>query len=186
MQFELELEAADRRKDEFLAILAHELRNLMAALRNALEIIRLVGNEGKVVEESRALMVRQLDQMVRLVDDLTDISRIRREKLRLKKERVALRSIIRTAIETSRVLIDEAGHRLTVDLPEEPILIEADANRLAQVFSSLLSNAAKYTERGGEISLTVRREGPEAVVSVRDTGVGIPADQLPHIFEMFA
>jgi PAS domain S-box-containing protein len=186
MQIELELEAADRRKDEFLAILAHELRNPMAALRNALEIIRLVGDEGKVVEESRALMVRQLDQMVRLVDDLTDISRIRREKLRLKKERVELAPVIRTAVETSRALIDEAGHRLTVDLPEEPILLEADANRLAQVFSNLLSNAAKYTERGGEISLTVRREGPEAVVSVRDTGVGIPADQLPHIFEMFA
>jgi CheY-like chemotaxis protein/nitrogen-specific signal transduction histidine kinase len=186
MQIELELEAADRRKDEFLAILAHELRNPLAALRNALEIIRLVGNDGKVVEESRALMVRQLDQMVRLVDDLTDISRIRREKLRLKKERVALASIIRTAVETSRALIDEAGHHLTLDLPEEPILLEADANRLAQVFSNLLSNAAKYTERGGEIFLTVRREGPEAVVSVRDTGVGIPADQLPHIFEMFA
>lgn len=186
MQVELELAAADRRKDEFLAILAHELRNPLAALRNGLEIIRMDGTDGRVLEEARSLMVRQLAQMVRLVDDLSDVSRIRRSKLSLRKGRVVLGSIIQTALDTSRSLINEAGHRLKVTIPEEAIILEADPNRLAQVFSNLLSNAAKYTEKNGEITLTVRREGGEAVVSVRDTGVGIAAEQLPRIFEMFA
>ena len=133
----------------------------------------------------RAVMERQLAQLVRLVDDLLDVSRITRGKIELRKERVELAAVVASAVETSRPLIEAAGHELTVTLPPEPINLDADLTRLAQVFSNLLNNAAKYTEQGGHIWLTAERHGGEVVVKVRDTGLGIPADMLPKIFEMF-
>ncbi len=185
-RLEQELREADRRKDEFLAILAHELRNPLAPIRNALQIIRLAGDNKPAIEKAAIVMERQLQQMVRLIDDLMDVSRITRNKLKLNRERVDLATVARHAVETSRPLIEAAGHELTVALPDEPIYVDADVARLGQVFSNLLNNAAKYTERGGRIALTLQREGSHAVVRVKDTGVGISAEHLPHIFEMFS
>jgi PAS domain S-box-containing protein len=180
-----DLSEADRRKDEFLATLAHELRNPLAPIRNALQIIRL-SPERPAREQASALMERQLAQMVRLVDDLMDVSRITRGKLELRRERVPLSAVVSSAVETSRPMIDHLGHRLTVTLPEPPILVDADLTRLAQVFSNLLNNSAKYMDRGGHMELTAQPRGGEVVVSVKDAGIGIAADQLPHIFKMFA
>ncbi len=180
-----ELSEADRRKDEFLATLAHELRNPLAPIRNGLEIMRLSSGGGETVEKARAMMERQLGQMVHLVDDLLDVSRISRGKLDLRKERVDLAVVLNNAVETSRPLIDSNGHELTVGVPPWPIFVDADVTRLGQVFGNLLNNAAKYSERGGRIGLTAERQGGEVVVSVKDTGVGIPPDMLPKIFEMF-
>jgi PAS domain S-box-containing protein len=181
-----QLQEADRRKDEFLATLAHELRNPLAPLRNALQIMRLAGDNKRAVEQALPVMERQLEQMVRLIDDLLDVSRIARNKLQLRKMRVELAEVVRHAVETARPLIESAGHELTLAQPAEPIYVDADAARLAQVFANLLNNAAKYTEREGRIWLTVQRESHDAVVTVKDTGIGIAADHLPHIFEMFA
>ena len=182
-----ELKDADARKDEFLATLAHELRNPLAPIRNALHIIRLAGSDAEAIEESRGIMERQLSQMVRLVDDLLDVSRITRNKLELRKQRVELSAVIASAVETSTPLIEQAGHALSVDLPTEPILLDADPTRLSQVFSNLLNNSAKYTDSGGKISVTgeYADEG-HVVVKVRDNGLGIPADVLPRVFEMFS
>jgi PAS domain S-box-containing protein len=179
------LREADRRKDEFLATLAHELRNPLAPISNALQIMRLAGTSGPIMEQARTMMERQLTQMVRLVDDLLDVSRITRGKLELRKERVELAAVVASAVETSRPLIEASGHELTVTLPPEPIPLDADLTRLAQVFSNLLNNAAKYTEPGGHIWLTAERHGGEVVAKVRETGLGIPADMLPKVFEMF-
>lgn len=179
------LSEADRRKDEFLATLAHELRNPLAPIRNALQIIRL-STDREAREQARILMERQLEQMVRLVDDLLDVSRITRGKLDLRRAQVQLSAVVSNAIETTRPLIDHMSHELTVTLPKMPILVDADLTRLAQVFSNLLNNSAKYTDRGGHIWLTAERKGSEVVVSVKDTGIGIAADQLPHIFVMFS
>jgi signal transduction histidine kinase len=181
-----ELREADRRKDEFLATLAHELRNPLAPIRNALRVMRLAGDDGSVAEESREMMERQLAQMVRLVDDLLDVSRITRDKLELRKERVALAAAIESAVETSRPLIEQMGHHLTVALPPEPVHLDADATRLAQVFANLLNNSAKYTERGGLIRLSAELCEGRVVVRVRDNGVGIPAEAMPWLFEMFS
>jgi len=131
-------------------------------------------------------MERQLGQMVRLVDDLLDVSRINQGKLELRTERIDLASVLSSAVETSRPLIEQMGHHLEVVMPGQPVIVEADLTRLAQVFSNLLNNAAKYSERGGRITLTAGRHGDDAVVSVRDTGIGIAADQLPRLFEMFS
>jgi PAS domain S-box-containing protein len=180
-----DLSDADRRKDEFLATLAHELRNPLAPIRNSLQILKLAGPGGPVVEQARSIMERQLGQMVRLVDDLLDVSRITRNSLELRKERVDLAAVLASAVETSRPLIEASGHELTVSLPPQPIHLEADLTRLAQVFSNLLNNAARYTERGGRIRLAAERQGDEAVVTVADTGVGIPLAMLPKIFDMF-
>ncbi len=166
------LREADRRKDEFLATLAHELRNPLAPIGNALQIMRLAGTSGAAAEQARTMMERQLTQMVRLVDDLLDVSRITTGKVELRKERVELAAVVQNAVETSRPLIEASGHELTVTLPPEPIPLDADPTRLAQVFSNLLNNAAKYTERGGHIGLTAERQGSEIVVKVRDTGIG--------------
>jgi signal transduction histidine kinase len=176
---------ADRRKDEFLATLAHELRNPLAPIRNGLKIMQLAPDDREAMERARAMMERQVQQMVRLIDDLLDLSRISLGKVELRKERVELAAVLQSALETSRPLIDRSGHDLTVSVPPEPVFVDADVTRLAQVFANLLNNAAKYTERGGHIGLTVRREGGEVAVSVRDNGVGIPAPMLPRIFEMF-
>ena len=180
------LRDSDRRKDEFLATLAHELRNPLAPIRNALQIIHLAGNNGPAVEQARGMMERQLGQMVRLIDDLLDVSRISRGKFELRKERIELTTAIKSAVDTAQPLIDAAGHRLSVTPSPQPIYLDADPVRLAQVFSNLLNNAAKYMERGGRIWLTVAPEDHEVVVSVRDTGIGIPAEALPGIFDMFA
>jgi signal transduction histidine kinase len=179
------LAETDRRKDEFLATLAHELRNPLAPVRNALQILRLAGDNRLVAEQARSMMDRQVQQLVRLVDDLLDVSRITRGTFELKKERVALSSIVATAVETSRPLIEVARHELSVTLPSETIELEADPTRLAQVLSNLLNNAAKYTEAGGKIWLMAEREGNRVAVRVRDSGVGIAAEMLPRIFELF-
>ena len=173
------------RKDEFLAMLAHELRNPLAPLRNGLEVLRLVGHDPPAQQEAQQIMQRQLDQMVRLVDDLLDISRITRGKLELRKEQVELAPIIQMAVETSRPLIEAAQHKLIVKLPDEPISLSADVTRLAQVFANLLNNSAKYTPPGGRIELVVVRRNQEAEITVRDNGIGISAKMLPSIFEMF-
>jgi signal transduction histidine kinase/ActR/RegA family two-component response regulator len=184
--FERALMEADRRKDEFLATLAHELRNPLAPLRTGLHLMQMAGGDGKVVEQARTMMGRQLTQLVRLVDDLMDVSRISRGKIELRKEQIELAAAIHSAVEASRPLIEEMHHDLTVALPSQPVIVDADLTRLAQVFLNLLNNAAKYTDRGGRISLTVERQGSDVVVAVRDTGIGIPAAHLPRLFEMFS
>jgi PAS domain S-box-containing protein len=182
-----QLRETDNKKDEFLATLAHELRNPLAPIRNALEIMRVDGHQSSAVEQAaRQMIERQLEQMVRLIDDLLDVSRITRGRLELRKERVELAHVVRSAVDTSRPLVDAARHELTVELPHEPIYLDADPVRLAQVIANLLNNAARYTEPGGNIWLTARDDGGEIEIVVRDTGVGIPADALPWIFDMFA
>ena len=175
----------DRRKDEFLAILAHELRNPLAPLSNSLEVLRLAENSSELREQTRGVMERQVRQMVRLVDDLMDVSRMTRGKVELRRERTELAAVLESAVETARPVIEASGHELTVTLPPEPVLLDADPSRLAQVFSNLLNNAAKYTEQAGQIRLIASRQEGEVVVKVRDTGIGIPGDVLPRIFDIF-
>jgi signal transduction histidine kinase len=179
------LRAADRRKDEFLATLAHELRNPLAPIRNALHIMHLAKGDQQVIEQARATMDRQLTQMVRLVDDLLDVSRISRDALELRTERADLASILRSALETSRPLIGQARQALVVKMPPDPIWVDADVTRLAQVFSNLLNNASKYSSEGGNIHLTVERLEGHATIAVRDDGIGIPPDMLSKVFDMF-
>jgi PAS domain S-box-containing protein len=179
------LREADRRKDEFLATLAHELRNPLAPLCNALEVLRLGRNGTEVSAQFQDIMERQVRHLIRLVDDLLEVSRISLGKIELSKEAVALGSVIHHAIETSQPLIDAAGHRLTVSLLPQQVLLDADPVRLAQVFSNLLNNAAKYMEPGGTIQLTSKLANDTAVVSVRDSGIGIAAEDLPRVFELF-
>ena len=183
---EARLRDADRRKDEFLATLAHELRNPLAPIRNALAIMRLAQHDKGAVEQAHRMMERQLGQMVRLIDDLLDVSRITRGKLQLRKERVELAGAVRDAVDTARPLIDAAGHTLEVKLPEDPLYLDADPVRVAQVLSNLLNNAAKYTEAGGRIWLTAERVSSDVCLSVRDTGIGIPPEALPSVFDMFS
>jgi PAS domain S-box-containing protein len=180
------LKDADRRKDEFLATLAHELRNPLAPLRNGLQVMKLAAGDAGAVEQARSMMERQLGQMVRLIDDLLDVSRITRGKLQLRRERVDLAAVVRAAVETARPVIEASAHELTVALPPEPVYLEADPVRLAQVFANLLTNAAKYTERAGRIRLTALRDGPEVAVAVRDTGIGIAPEKLAGLFQMFS
>lgn len=180
-----QLREQDVRKDEFLATLAHELRNPLAPIRNGLQLMKLARNDGEAVEQSRAMMERQLGHMVRLIDDLLDLSRVSRGNLELKKERVELSAVVRNAVETSRPLIEQMGHDLSLAVPPDPIYVDGDMTRLAQVVSNLLNNAAKYTERGGRIRLSAERQGSDAVVTVEDNGVGIPARMLREVFEMF-
>ena len=180
------LRDADRRKNEFLATLAHELRNPLAPVRNAVEILRMKGPDIPELHWARDIIDRQTQAMTRLIDDLMDISRINQGKLELKREQVELANIVQGAIETSRPLIESMGHELTVTLPPGPVIVDADLTRLAQVFLNLLNNAAKYTERGGRIDLRAELQGSDVVVSVTDTGIGIPADKLPTLFEMFS
>jgi PAS domain S-box-containing protein len=179
------LREADQRKDDFLATLSHELRNPLAPLRNAVQILALRGDDPQVVAQTGELLGRQVRQLVRLVDDLLEVSRISRGKIKLQKAPVDLAEIIATAVETSRPLIDAHRHTLAVSLPDRPVRVEADAARLAQVLSNLLNNAAKYTEDGGRIELIAKRVGNEALLLVRDNGVGIPPEILPRVFDMF-
>ena len=183
---ERQLREADRRKDEFLATLAHELRNPLAPIRNSLHILRMTGQNSPAAERVHEMMGRQVSHMVRLVDDLLELSRISRGKIELKRQCISLATAVQHALETSKPIIEAGGHVLEVHLPPEQIVIDADLTRLSQVFANLLNNAAKYTNRGGTITVTARREGPEAVVSVRDTGIGIPPDMLGQVFDMFA
>ena len=180
-----ELMEADRRKDEFLATLAHELRNPLAPIRTSLEIMRLAGDNRAAVERAQAMMERQLAQMVRLVDDLLDLSRISHDRLQLRREPVTLQAVLDSAVETSRPLIDEREHQLIVELPPEPVWLDADLTRLAQVFVNLLNNAAKYTEPRGRIALSARQGQGDVVIKVEDNGVGIPVEMMPRIFDMF-
>jgi signal transduction histidine kinase/CheY-like chemotaxis protein len=180
------LQEADRRKDEFLATLAHELRNPLAPLANGLQLMRLVKDDPEALERFRSMMERQLGQMVRLVDDLLDVSRISRGKTELRKERIGLAKVVEQAIETCGPLLDASGHELTVRLPPDPILLDADATRLTQAICNLLNNAGKFTSRGGRILLAVERQDAQAVIRVRDTGLGIAPDQLSRIFDLFA
>jgi PAS domain S-box-containing protein len=180
------LREADRQKDEFISLLAHELRNPLAPIRNGLQVMRLAASDAAAVSQARAMMDRQLTHLVRLVDDLLDISRISRNKMELRKERVLLADAVASAVETARPAIEAGGHELTVSLPPEPIFLDADLTRLAQVFSNLLTNSAKYTPRGGNVWLTAWRPDGEVFVSVRDSGLGIPAEALPHVFDMFS
>src|SRR4029079_7468779 len=176
---------ADHRKNEFLATLAHELRNPLAPIRNGLQILRLGHREPEVIEQVRDMMDRQLAQMVRLVDDLLDLSRVSRGTIELRKERIELATIVQQAVETSLPVIEQAGHHLAIDLPQSAIYVDADLTRMAQVFSNIFNNAAKYTESGGKIHLTVQRQDGEAIVSVKDNGIGIPATMLPGVFDIF-
>ncbi len=180
-----ELAEADQRKTEFLATLAHELRNPLAPLRNGLQVMRMARDNALVVTKAHDMMERQLAQMVRLIDDLLDVARIARGKLELKRERVALHSVVASAVETSMPLVEAGRHELLVQLPDEPLMLDADPTRLAQVLSNLLNNAAKYTPPGGRIVLNAQRVDTQAVVSVADNGIGIPADSLTRVFEMF-
>ena len=179
------LRRSDKQKDEFLATLSHELRNPLAPIRNALHILRLAGAD----EQTRARVVdtmeRQTANVIRLVDDLLELSRINEGRIELRKERVKLQAVLRSALETSAPLVEAAGHELVVHEPDEPILLHADPVRLIQVIANLLNNAAKYSERGGKVVLTARTEDSMAVISVRDNGIGIPAEMLDRIFEMF-
>jgi len=179
------LREGDRRKDEFLATLAHELRNPLAPVRNAVEVLRLKGSPTPEVQWAREVIDRQMRQMARIIDDLLDVSRITRDVLELRRERVDLATVLNAAIETSQGLIETSGHELDVHLPAHPIFLQGDVTRLAQVFANLLSNAAKFSEDGSRITLRAERRGNEVIVSVRDAGIGIPKEMQPRIFDMF-
>jgi signal transduction histidine kinase len=179
------LREADRRKDEFIATLSHELRNPLAPLRNALHILAGAGEDGDVAEQVRPMMERQVGHLVRLVDDLLDVSRINRGTFELRKERVDIATIVGNAVETSDPALRGAGHALSVTLPDAPLWIDGDLVRLSQVLGNLLNNAAKYTPPGGRIALEVVREGDAVVIRVRDNGAGISPAALPRLFEMF-
>jgi PAS domain S-box-containing protein len=183
---ETALRDADRRKDEFLATLAHELRNPLAPIRNALELLHHANGDAALTARSLGIMERQFEQLMRLVDDLLDISRITRGRLQLRPEPVNLEPIVQDALETARSAIETQGHKLTLAMPPEPVRLHADPIRLTQIFANLLTNAAKYTEKSGRIWLTARPEGHEVVISVRDTGVGIAPEQLSGLFHMFS
>jgi CheY-like chemotaxis protein/two-component sensor histidine kinase len=186
MRAEEALREADRRKDEFLATLAHELRNPLAPIRNSLHILRLAGQDGAAAQRVHEMMERQVSHMVRLVDDLLELSRISRGTSELQNEQITLSTIFGHALETSKPLIEAAGHSFEVHLPEAELVVNGDLIRLSQVFANLLNNAAKYTNAGGQITVTASRESREAVVSVRDTGIGIPPDMLARVFDMFS
>jgi two-component system, sensor histidine kinase len=179
------LREADKRKDEFLATLAHELRNPLAPIRNAVEILRVARENPGMSAKAIAMMERQLAQMVRLVDDLLDVSRITTGKLAVRTSVIELQSAVRDAIETVRPFLDSRQHQLDVDIPDEPIAVDGDRTRLAQVFANLLHNASKYSEPGGRIALAVATEGDHAAVRVRDSGIGLDARSIASIFEMF-
>jgi PAS domain S-box-containing protein len=179
------LQEADRRKDEFLAMLGHELRNPLAPIRNALTFMRLKGLPDPALQNARDLIDRQVAHLVRLVDDLLDVSRIAFGKVELRRELVDLRAVAEEAVATSRPLLDEAGQRLTVRIAPEPLWIDGDRVRLLQVISNLLNNAARYTPAGGEVLLELGKAGGEALLGVKDNGVGIPKEMLTRIFDAF-
>ena len=175
----------DRRKDEFLAMLGHELRNPLAPITSAVQLLSLQKNEGALQHQAREIIERQVGRMTRLIDDLLEVSRITTGRIHLQQERVGLNGLVERALEAARPLMDQRRHELTVSLSPQPIWLYADTARLEQVVVNLLNNAAKYTPDGGRISLAVQQEGDQAVLRVRDSGVGIAPDLLPHIFDLF-
>ena len=183
---EAKLRESNRRKDEFLATLAHELRNPLAPVRNAAQILQMKSSAVPEIQWATELIDRQIQSMSRLIDDLMDVSRINQGKIELRPERLDLVGVLEDAVETSRSQIDDSGHQLAVKLPAEKLMLDADRTRLAQAFMNLLNNAAKYMDKGGRIELGVKQEGDECVVVVKDTGIGMPADRLEAIFEMFS
>ena len=182
---ELSLRLADQRKDEFLATLGHELRNPLAPLLAALQLLKTAGGNEAVTARVTVVMERQINHLVRLVSDLLEVSRITRGLIEVRREPVDLAFVIHSAIDTSRPAIDAAGHVLTVELPPAPVIVNGDQVRLTQIFANLLTNAAKYTNSGGRIDVVVRRDGDQAVLSVRDNGIGLAAHQLSTVFDMF-
>jgi PAS domain S-box-containing protein len=182
---EVALREADRRKDEFLATLSHELRNPLAPIRTAVEVMRLGRDNPFLVEQARTTLERQLQHLVRITDDLLDVSRIIQNKIELRRRHVDLRTIVHGAVEATRPLMDARAQTLALDLPDQPLWAEADATRLAQAFSNVLNNAVKYTECGGRISIGAIADAGSAVITFADTGIGIPAEMLPRIFDMF-
>jgi PAS domain S-box-containing protein len=180
------LQQADRQKDRFLATLAHELRNPLAPIRNAVAVLKALGPATPELDWGRNVVDRQVQHMARLLDDLLDVSRITQDKLQLRKERIELRRVLETALETTLPFIEETGHELDLRLPDGRIPVDADPVRLSQVFANLLNNAAKYTDRGGRISLQVEQRRGAVAVSVKDTGIGISPQALPTVFEMFS
>lgn len=188
-----ELSELHRRKDEFLAMLSHELRNPLAPILNAALLLRLSSNrdrlhgiENPILQQSAIIIERQVGQLVRIVDELLEVSRITTGKIQLLLERIALGGVVQNALETARPLLDEHRHQLTLSLPSQPVWLNADAARLEQVVVNLLSNACKYTEVGGHIWVTLHQDGAEAILSIRDNGVGIAPDVLPRVFDLFA
>jgi signal transduction histidine kinase len=180
-----ELKTADRHKNEFFATLAHELRNPLAPVLNVTELLRIKELPPAEQDWCREVLERQLKQMTRMLDDLLDVGRITADKFELRKEPLEFAAVLESAIETSRPHIDGARHKFTVNLPSESLQIEGDSARLSQVFSNLLNNAAKYTAAGGEISLNAERCNSQALVRVKDSGIGITPELLPVIFDMF-
>jgi signal transduction histidine kinase len=180
------LKEADHRKDEFLATLAHELRNPLAPIRTGLELMKFAMDDPPLLEETRATMERQTVQLISLVDDLLDVSRITRGKLQLRKATIDLAAVVRDALATSKPHLEEGGHQVIASLPEEAIRVHGDANRLAQVVSNLLNNAAKFTPAGGRVEVSVRPLEGEVAISVKDNGVGIPEEKQQQVFEMFS
>ena len=175
----------NRRKDEFLAMLSHELRNPLAPILNAVQLLQLQKGESSVQQKARAIIERQVRQLTHLVNDLLDIARTATGRIQLCREQVAVSDIVERAVETARPLIDQRRQELTVSLPPDPIWLYADVSRLEQVVTNLLSNAAKYTHEGGHIWLSVQQEGDQAVLRVRDTGIGIAPAFLPRVFDLF-
>ncbi len=180
-----ELANADRQKDEFLAMLSHELRNPLAPMRNALYLLKRAQQDPQTAAVARDVLERQMHQLIRLVDDLLDVSRIIRGKIDLRRERIDVRAVVARAVETAQPVVDAHGHALDVSLPQEPLQVYGDAVRLAQVVSNLLTNAAKYSGSAARIDVAVRRDGDSALIAVRDQGVGIPRELLPRIFDLF-
>ena len=176
---------ADRRKDEFLAMLAHELRTPLAPLRSGIEILDRVSSQGPHNQKTRDMMSRQIENLVRLVDDLLDVSRVTHGKIILQKERAPLAGIVTRALESARTQIEERQHRLDVHLPKEPMTVEADVVRLSQAIANLLSNAAKFTPDGGTISLHVEKQEGRSTIRVRDNGIGVAPEMLPKVFDLF-
>jgi PAS domain S-box-containing protein len=180
-----ELAQADRQKNEFLAMLSHELRNPLAPMRNALHLIKRAQHDPEAMQTARDVMDRQMHQLVRLVDDLLDVSRIIRGKIDLRRQRVDIAAVVNRAMETAQPTIDGYGHELNLSLPAHSVWVKGDLVRLAQVISNLLMNAAKYSGKANRISVSVRDEADAAVISVRDYGAGIPAQLLPRVFDLF-
>jgi len=181
-----ELREADRKKDDFIALLAHELRNPLAPLRSGLHVMRLAAHDSAAVARARTIMERQLSHMVRLIDDLLDVSRISLNKLQLRRSRVTLAEVVSHAVETARPVIDRAEHHLEVVLPPEPVMLDADLTRLAQVLGNLLTNAGKFTPKRGRILLTAEVEGDTVLIAVEDDGIGLRPESLSAIFDMFS
>jgi len=180
------LRHSDLRKDQFLATLAHELRNPLAPLRSGLETLKRTTADSEAYSRTVEIMDRQLNMLVHLVDDLLDVSRITSGKIRLRRSKVSLQSVLAAGAEASRAIIDARTHRLVIDACEDELVVDGDFDRLVQVFSNLLSNAAKYTDKAGKIEVKLSREGDQAVVTVSDNGIGIPAEDLSSIFGLFA